>query len=471
MTITLRRGVVIATSIAALALVACSGESNPGSTPTGPSLGVQSGLTGTTAFPQRVAASDGGTEIAPGQANMWDLGVDFSLQTGGSGQFDGALALGVTTTESGTTTTRFFSAGQNQTHAELAYFGPEFGEGDGVTTTTTDAGSAVLTPTRYSSLYQRVDLRSSSGDVWLSYDIEPGNFQATFADEPQFFQIVLRDSNSVDIDTAYFADATQVIGDANRFQVPTSAAKSIVFVHFEQRRRASDATRIDNVSIMDDSREFVQNGDFADGLNGWITNGNLEVVRNVTSGTRTLGNLAVTRSFFAPPSALWARYVDVLTNNTATDIPATVSYDTTPGAGRFAVVYNTPGTLGSAISGWDGSASDRGRDFGLIFGDASDVDYDPSDSADATLDGDGAGSIVHSYDVVVSAGSSVAIMNFVLQNGASTGAGAAGNASAQASAIDAEAVRIFSGLPATRTINEFTSGMTQAQLDAVANFF
>ena len=60
-----------------------------------PELAIATTLPAATVFAQSVLRTGGDVAAGPGQANLWNLSRDFSLDDGNSDQFDGALVLNV----------------------------------------------------------------------------------------------------------------------------------------------------------------------------------------------------------------------------------------------------------------------------------------------------------------------------------------------------------------------------------------
>jgi hypothetical protein len=263
------------------------------------------------------------------------------------------------------------------------------------------------------------------------------------------------DTSSADIDTAVTATLDAYAGQ-------------IIVLSFEARYSDAGDNKclIDDISVKDgDDTEYVTNGDFETGnLNGWTTNTPTEV-QNVTSGAREIDGLTITRSFYTVPNKFWGRWVDVFENNTDETITATVVYETDLGSDSYGIIYETPGTtttaVTKAITAWDGNTDDR--DIGMVFGINDGVDF----TSDTALEeGGGSEYIDTTYEITVTAGSRVAIVNFIVMNGVDTGL-TAEDIDAKATAIDAEVLKIVNDFWKDR---QYRNGMTQKQIDAILNF-
>lgn len=480
---------------------------------TNPMLAIDSGLSGITVFNQSISAQDGNKEVFPGQANFWDLDLDGAIFDGFWDQFDGNMFLSVKDTFE----TEFFP--EDQTYAELSFLTPVMTALDGIKVAAVAhhdsysgpdprvpivavAGegnySAWLNTSADSRLQQLVDLTAASAPVTLSVQDEVlallGEFQDP--DNPPYphYRIVFRDPTSGAILQTLFEpsrttrNAVELPRATRSFNLDPSVLGRTVLLSFEFRaangallNAAGDLieylgsyARIDNVSIQDATGEFVQNGDFETGtLTGWSTNAARES-QNIRFGQRTLNELVVTRHFYAPPNQYWARWVDVLENNTANTLVKTVNLQTILGARGGAVVYPYPGTATPdirALSVWDTGAGDRSlrdidapfyRDSGLVFGNATSVSYtsvrDPVSEDDDFID------IQHL--VIIPPGGRVTLVHFTIMSGESTGKTATGTA-ARATTIDAERDKILNNFWSDP---RYRDGMTQAQIDTIQNF-
>jgi hypothetical protein len=432
---------------------------------------------GNTTFRQTVDMQDTDTnEYFPGQANIWNISSDFSLSDGGDDQFDGVMRLNVDATT--------FTS---QDYTDLTFYTPTVSVDDGVKVAavveglgeTYYGGSEILALNgTYSvamnmiydaKLAQVIDLSTAVAPVNLSWQwnlsIDGGYFSGTDAK----MDVVLR--STVDgsiLATLYSTDS----GEETDHTVSIDAyAGQQVVLSFEYSSSGDDGTLIDDISIVDSStEEFVSNGDFETGnLTGWTTN-EPEELQNFTSAAETIADLTVTRSFYTVPDKSWGRWVDVFTNETDTAITTTIEYQHNLGSDDAGILYLTPGTDGQALTGWDAeadsgydpSSSSNDRDFAFVFGDVNEVVFTSATGLDT---GDGSDSITHNYNVTVEPGETIAIVNFVVMNGIDTNMTAT-DETALATAIDAEVTNILTNF---WTDNQYRTGMTQAQIDAIIN--
>jgi len=449
--------------LASLALLAGAGCNFGGSS------GAKTPSDGITIFGQAILAQDGDGDAYPGYANYWDLDTDFSIATGGMGQFDQALTLSVDGTPFPT----------NQAYADLVYAAPKLGTADGLNVAivydeaTTGIGvgaglySLAMQGTRNSRVLQVLDLTTAVPPISLDFGAIVDMSASNFAGEPYFFQVVVRDSSNGLLETLVYRGSNPDVGGAPPYDLSAYAGRA-VRISFETRMTPYSTVLIDGVSVMDgDSTEFVANGDFETGnLSGWSRN-TPSFYRNVTTAPRTLAGLEVTRSFFTRPTSLWGRHVDVYTNPTAAQIDVTVSYEVDLASNGTGIIYDTPntGTPAQAVTAWDGAAMGSIRDVGWVFGAAAlgGVVYTSDDGLD---NGNGDDRVIVSYDLSVPAGQSVALVHYLILTGDNTGRTAV-DVMASATTVDDEAQRIFDGYGVDA---EFTEGMTQAQIDAVVNF-
>lgn len=451
----------LAALLACVALVAGAGcNFGGGGGATTPSDGI-------TIFGQAILAQDGDGDAYPGYANFWDLDTDFSIASGGMGQFDHALALSVGGTPFPT----------NQAYGDLVYAAPALGTADGLTVAivydepTTGwlvgggAYSLAMQGTRSSRVLQALNLTSAVPPISFDFDSSVDMNASNFADEDYFFQVVVRDSANGLLETLSYRGAGPDVGGAPPYDLSAYAGR-VVRISFESRMTPYSEVLIDDVSVMDDdATEFVANGDFETGnLSGWSRN-TPSFYRNVTTAPRTLAGLEVTRSFFTRPTSLWGRHVDVYSNPTAAQIDVTVSYEVDLASNGSGIIYETPntGSPAAAITAWDGAAMGGIRDVGWVFGAADDVVYTSDDGLD---NNNGDDRVLVSYDLSVPAGQSVALVHYLILTGDNTGKTAI-DTSAAATSVDGEAQRVYDGYGVDA---EFTEGMTQAQIDAVVNF-
>ncbi|MCY7370886.1 MAG: hypothetical protein LH479_08465 [Polaromonas sp.] len=418
-----------------------------------------------TVFLQSVSATDRDPEAAPGQANFWDLRVDLSLGDGFNNQFSGALQLSV---DLGTNVQPFPS---DQTYSGLTAFGPALGESDGVKSVTfVGPNNAHLHPVRGARLQQTLNLSGAQAPITLTWTslFNAAAFAATeaFIDEPFSWQVVLRASAGVLLETIYRVDQDNLSGTGTGSDGSgnlSAYAGQAVALSFEQDSPAY-GSRVASVSVTDATKEYVVNGNFASGGSGW-TVPPVQVSQNVQSAARTLHDLAVRRMFYTQPDALWARWTDTFTNSTRNPISVTARYDSTLGSEGRGIIYATPGATTKALTSWDGSDSsniDRDRDIGMVFGDMTPTFSSASARATAT----GSASVGFAKTISVPAGGSVTLVNFIVLSGTDTGLTAA-SIGARASAVDLLAADIANNF---RTHFGYRRGMMQAQLDTLQNF-
>ena len=157
---------LLVATLACAALFAGAGcNSDGGSSPSTPSDGI-------TAFGQAILSEDGEPDAYPGYANFWDLDNDFSIASGGSGQFDSALSLLVGAMPFPT----------NQAYSDLTFDDPALGTSDGLHVAivydeaTTGVGvndgtySLAMQATRNSRLIQTLDLTRATPPITLTFD-------------------------------------------------------------------------------------------------------------------------------------------------------------------------------------------------------------------------------------------------------------------------------------------------------------
>jgi hypothetical protein len=377
--------------------------------------------------------------------------------------------------------------------------------------------AAFLNATSDSRLQQTLDLTSlpTGSSIKITWNdavsLDPGpiiyNLDPATTVVPPIYQVVLRKQDGTLLKTLL---AIPSIAYPNFYNPETSRSVYVskvggqkVVLSFEMKSSNSPGGTqintnpypsqayaiIDNVSVGETPakiHEYVTNGDFESGAAGWTTNTPAEV-QNITSGARTtgdignpLGGLSVKRSFYTVPNKLWGRWVDVFSNLTSHPITTTVAYETELGSSNAGIIYDpvsygtstTTAPNAHALTAWDssyllcvnnaGTNCDGTRDIGLVFGNASTVNFL---SADGFFN-DGSDFIDVTYDVTVPAYGMVAIVNFVIMDGTDTGYYATG-ASSQAAEIDVEAKNILNNF---WTDPEYRDGMTSQQISAISNF-
>jgi hypothetical protein len=370
------------------------------------------------AFPQGVRAEDEGGELYPGQANSWEISPNFSFGTGFGLEYAFALDLwaGRTTPPgssdpgivfdrliddyiaSTTTTTLLHEFPFDQDTTELTYLGPLFGAADGLVTvvvTTSIAGqvtaieganSAFLTGTADSRLVRTVTLAPDQTYTLSWSDLvapTPGPFAGGgLPPYGPYFQVVLRDpaTGALIGDPLYVSTATFSQPNTPRsavFSTPGQVPAGPVDLSFEFRSGASfegvgSYAAVDAVTLSTTGGPVqLENGDFEAGLSGgWRATGGGQS-QNVRSAPRVLAldpagaaTVAVTRTVYAPPTAAWARVVDVFQNDHDAEVVTTVVYVTRLRADVDAAWASAAG--GKAMVGRD--TQSHVRDVGIVFG-------------------------------------------------------------------------------------------------------
>lgn len=442
----------------------------------GPELATATNLPATTMFLQSLVATDTQGHAAPGQANYWGpLNRNFSIEDGSTDQFDSALRLEVDVAGNGE------NFPQDQVYAELTAFGPELGVDDGVKLVSfsndplfvvSGATSAVLHPVPDARLQQVLNLTTAVAPIALTWGGNDKVGRQSFADEPFFLQVVIRDTAGALLATLFRHDNAATIGGFGAADLSAFAGQTVV-LSFEQRSSSATeddgpppvngCTNIDDVSVVDrNAAQFVTNGGFEAGGTGW-TVPVVKVAQNVRSGTRTLNGLEVQRSLFAQPNQLWGRMTDVFFNPTASAIDAIVTYKTNLGSDDSGIIYDTPGAVGKSLTTWNGDSSDGDRDAGLVFGAADVVTFTSDTALNAS---NGSDDIFVRFNVSVPAGGRVTLVNFVVLTGTRT-VDTAVDITARATQVDTAALDIVTNF---RTNFLYQRGMTQQQLDSLKNF-
>ncbi|MBO9513158.1 MAG: hypothetical protein J7549_03495 [Variovorax sp.] len=445
-----------------------------------PELATPTSLPAGTMFLQTITATDGNRSVAPGQANIWDLGEDFSIVDGGDDQFDGTLQLyvGVAGTRS--------AFPPNQTWAELTALGPEMGPADGIKAVSFTTDPAFFNTTgRYAYLHAGVEVRlqqtlnltnAIGPAISLTWRGVPGpGFVGTSLSDPaQYGQVVLRDTAGALLATLFRSDRSGTSGAWGLASLAAFIGQTVV-LSFEQRLSGNSpnwnglpsGSAIDDVSVKDSANtEFVVNGDFEAEGTGWTIVAS-KASQNVRTGTRTVNGLEVQRTFYTQPNLLWARLTDVFHNPTAAPIVAEVSYETNLGSDAYGIIYPTPGVATQkALTAWDyksngGVVGDR--DIGFAFGTADLVDYRSNTALGAR---DGSDRLLFKFNITVPASGSVTLVNFVVMSGTDTGLTAM-DITARATEVDTQLADIANNF---RTNMVYQRGLTQPQLDTLKNF-
>jgi hypothetical protein len=237
---------------------------------------------------------------------------------------------------------------------------------------------------------------------------------------------------------------------------------------------ASGPNFVDDIRFEDGAAEplgGIINGTFDTDLTGWTIAPQAEL-QNVTTAAQTLAGLDVTRSFFTIPNRIWARSVDTFTNNTAEAITATVTYLSDIGSDGAGAVFNLDN---EAVSAWDMSQSDP--DIGFLFGNTATL---TSYSASGTRNDEGAfdftravsdselgnDEVQATYTITVEPGATVSLAVFTIMSPVLTGATAADN-TVHPTLVESTIATIQADL---RSDGQYFTGMTQAQIDSLANF-
>lgn len=479
------------------------------------------GQRGITIFPQTTPALDGVPELFPGQANFWDIDPDIAQFDGFWNQFEGNLVLAVD--DLGAVGEESFLL--DQRFAELTFMTPLLSALDGLKVASVadhadyagpdpnftivfdplveGARSAWLNATADSRLQQTLDLRQASTPLTLSWRdeflVQSGGFFDAPEDDIPYYRVMATDLTT-GVRTEIFNGPRSDRGVVETAPVSRTRetrtanldalAGKQVLLSFELRgghQLLDDETYlgsyalIDNVSLRDGSNaEHVVNGDFESGMTGWTANAGLQS-QNLRSAPRIVNGLTVTRHFYTVPNQLWARWTDVLENNTGAELTRQVVLRTFLGSAFKGIIYLDDANTPRALTSWDGTAlvDLPDRDIGLVFGSpavvfgnslpniaAANEGINANISASALDTDDGSYTIDIVHDVTIPAGGQVTLVHFALMTGVNTGASAV-DTSARATTIDTEIANILNSFC---TNPRYRDGMTQLQLDTLQNF-
>lgn len=444
--------------------IGCTTSSDNGAEP---ALGEVSDQEGLTAFAQALRAADGQGEVVPGFANMWEIERNFSISTGASDQFSGGLSLRVDLTD--------FPSDQN--YNELVFMTPELGTADGIVpgvvydgtlsgeSVATGSYSLAVAPTQSSRILQTLDLNGAVAPVSLTFLHDVTAVTSNFTTEPYSVEVLIKDTANSTLEQVFYRGPDPDVGTGS-FDLSAYVGE-VVRLTIEARMTPHSLALFDEFSVKDDDDvEYVVNGGFETGTpSGWSRN-TPRFVRNVTSGMRVLESLEVTRSFFTTPTSRWGRMVDVFTNPTGATIDETITYEIDLGSNGEGIIYDTFVAPSPAVTTWD-SLTPGKRDIGWAFGDATSVAWISDDALGAS--GNGNDIITVTFDISVPAGQSVALAQFLVLDNDSTGR-TASSVNDAAVTVDDVLQDIVDGWPVGGVVNEYTNGMTQAQIDAVMNF-
>jgi len=174
--------------------------------------------------------------------------------------------------------------------------------------------------------------------------------------------------------------------------------------------------------------------------------------RQITVGPSALAGLVLTRKIFSPPAGGFARYLEVLTNPTATARTVTLDVSSSLGGGGTPpslVVLTPPSTTGNTFAITDLSADCCEPVLGHVFGGPG---APVAPSATRFVAGDN--KVSYAWTVTVAPGQSVALMHFAIQREPDGSAAARAQAEALAALTDPDAL----------------TGLTPAERALIVNF-
>lgn len=467
-------------SLAVLGLSGCgggggsaveSGAPNPAVTTPNPAPVLE--LASTTTLPKgtqfmQTRAAQGGRELAPGQANVWDLENGFSLQDGGDDQWDTAFNLSVAVGTNPSTSWDDPAFGGRQASSELSAYGPELGVADGLKIVSFEPGRAFLHPIKGSRLEQAINLGGATAPItlrWTQLNInwaQAAFFFGTseFPDEPFSFSVAFRpDSGGAPVTLFQYA-LTGMTGTPGQADLSALAGQAGT-LSFEYVAASKYPVVISSVSILDDDgHEFVANGQFAT-TEQWSVP-DVKVSQNIQSGVREVNGVQIQRMFFTQPNALWGRFTDTFRNVTTGSLDVAVRYSIDLGSDDRGIIYNTPDANGRAITSWDTTSNLWDHDVAVVFGSPATVAYTSADFAGSG----GRDTVDITFSLTISPGETVTLVVFALMSGLSTGVSAT-SAGARATELDTVAADIANNF---RSNVAYQRGMLSSQLSTLRNF-
>lgn len=411
------RRLALASLVATAAACSCGGTDAP--PPAGPRTAAPlppGAAPGVTSFGQAVRAEDAGGVLFPGQANSWVLLPDFSLGQGYGNEVAWALQLWAGAPRaapadpaaasdqllddlSGGTLLRPFPG--EQAAADLTWLSPVFTAADGLVTAAVTTGIATAPPGGVAALAGTSGFLAGTADSRLArtvtlaagqtytlgwrHEVAPSAGALAGGAVPPFgprWQVVLRSpvTGALLGDPLFLSTGASFEPAADHSAVFTAGAGAVpagpVELSFELRSGATNGAApayaaIDAVSLATAGGPVASftNGDFEAGLAPWRPAGGQP--QNVRSAPRILpvdpagvATLSVTRTLYAPPSATFARLVDVFENGSDAEVATTVVYLTVHRADADAAW--TPAAGGRAVVGRDRAGFSR--DVGVVFG-------------------------------------------------------------------------------------------------------
>ncbi len=447
---------------------------------------IATGDPGLTSWAQTVPEEDGAGSVFPGQANIWLLDRDFSLAAAPFGwEYSAALQLAIGDVTPSPTVATLYDDWTGQLHLlpydqradEVTFLTPRFGIADGIVTAMIGvipglppldgAFSGYLNGTADSRLVRTVTLDPDQTYTLTWRDqLDLYDDALLGAAVPPYgprYEVVLRNSTTGAVigDPLYLTTAAiwQSSSRSAGFSTTTgNVPAGDVDLSFELRSAAFGSAVVDDVDLSSDAGVEVvssvsDNGNFESGVAPWRFGGGGES-RNVRSAARAIGvdpsgatTLAVTRTFYAPPTATWARLVDEFRNDGDAPVTTKVVYRTT-------LAGASPGLAlaaqDRAVVGWD--AAGLVRDVGVVFGTGI-AYFDPQDPFYRA-------EVFFVHDLTVPAHGRVALAHFVVQ----LGQGATGF-DHSTTATETVCAAIAAGFP-----GEYAQDLEAGVLGRIANF-